>query len=59
MSSSPLVLLHGFLGCVEDWDELRAALARRLECVALDLPGHGTQPVPVETTSFEGGVKQG
>jgi 2-succinyl-6-hydroxy-2,4-cyclohexadiene-1-carboxylate synthase len=48
--------LNGFLGCAEDWDELRAALG--MECVAIDLPGHGSDPEPVEALTFEGGVEQ-
>ncbi len=39
--ATTLVLLHGFLGCKEDWQTIRAALDRRLRIVAMDLPGHG------------------
>lgn len=35
--TTPLVLLHGFLGCAQDWDALAIEGA-----VAWDLPGHGT-----------------
>jgi len=36
-----VVLLHGFLGCKEDWQVIRSALGPRLRSVAVDLPGHG------------------
>jgi len=36
-----VVLLHGFLGCNEDWQVIREALDERLHIVAVDLPGHG------------------
>lgn len=36
-----VVLLHGFLGCKEDWQAIRRALDQRLRIVAVDLPGHG------------------
>jgi 2-succinyl-6-hydroxy-2,4-cyclohexadiene-1-carboxylate synthase len=36
----PLVLLHGFLGSADDWDEVAWELADTWPVVALDLPGH-------------------
>ncbi|EKX44469.1 hypothetical protein GUITHDRAFT_72176, partial [Guillardia theta CCMP2712] len=38
-----LLLLHGFLGCKEDWDPLVPALLQdgTCSCLAVDLPGHG------------------
>lgn len=36
-----LLLLHGFLGCSEDWEPVMAALSHSFRVVALDLPGHG------------------
>lgn len=36
-----VVLLHGFLGCKEDWQLVRTALEPRLRVIAVDLPGHG------------------
>ena len=37
-----LLLLHGFLGSSADWSPLAAALSSTHECLALDLPGHGS-----------------
>lgn len=42
--SIPLVFLHGFLGCKEDWDEVISHLSPHFSCVAIDLPGHGATP---------------
>eukprot|EP00960_Hanusia_phi_P030073 748373-Hanusia_phi.AAC.3 len=38
-----LLLLHGFLGCKEDWDPLVPLLLQdgSCSCIAVDLPGHG------------------
>lgn len=37
-----VLLLHGFLGKAEDWEPVARGLsAAGLECIALDLPGHG------------------
>lgn len=36
-----LLLLHGFLGCCHDWDDLMVQLCRDFHCLAVDLPGHG------------------
>ncbi|MBI5503731.1 MAG: 2-succinyl-6-hydroxy-2,4-cyclohexadiene-1-carboxylate synthase, partial [Deltaproteobacteria bacterium] len=36
-----VVLLHGFLGCKDDWQAVSDALGPRLRIVAVDLPGHG------------------
>ena len=36
-----VLLLHGFLGCAGDWDDISAALALTCRCVSVDLPGHG------------------
>jgi len=55
---TPLVLLHGFLGCASDWDSVRADLDPHFDCVPLDLPGHGADPLDVEATNFEEGVDQ-
>lgn len=37
-----LFLLHGFLGCKEDFEPLLPRLTEDFYCVAIDLPGHGT-----------------
>jgi 2-succinyl-6-hydroxy-2,4-cyclohexadiene-1-carboxylate synthase len=36
-----LLLLHGFLGCKEDFLPLLPQLAENFYCIAIDLPGHG------------------
>jgi 2-succinyl-6-hydroxy-2,4-cyclohexadiene-1-carboxylate synthase len=36
-----LLLLHGFLGCGNDFSLIVAALRSRFCCVMIDLPGHG------------------
>lgn len=46
-----LVLLHGLLGDRQDWSEVIAAL-KGINCLALDLPGHG-QNHQEQVTSFE------
>lgn len=50
----PLVCLHGFLGCAEDWRGLVDDLSSEHRVIALDLPGHGADPDPIEPgpTSF-------
>lgn len=37
-----LVCLHGFMGCANDWDELRDLVGPDIQVAALDLPGHGS-----------------
>jgi 2-succinyl-6-hydroxy-2,4-cyclohexadiene-1-carboxylate synthase len=37
----PLLFLHGFMGCGEDWLPLAEALADQFYCLMPDLPGHG------------------
>ena len=43
---SPVVLLHGFLGSAADWQDVARALRRSFTVYALDLPGHGSTPIP-------------
>lgn len=52
---TPLLLLHGFLGCAADWSEMLPLLARGRRCIAVDLPGHGRRPeaVPAGAGAFE------
>ena len=38
----PLVFLHGFLGCKEDFLPLVSFLEKNFYCICLDLPGHGS-----------------
>lgn len=40
-SSTPIVLLHGFLGDIKDWQHILAALEHEFDFLAIDLPGHG------------------
>lgn len=40
-SGPPLVLIHGFLGGIEEWEALTDALAPSFDVLALDLPGFG------------------
>ena len=42
---TPLLFLHGFLGCKEDWQEMIAALGPDYPCITLDLPGFGASPI--------------
>ncbi len=39
-----IVLLHGFLGSHEVWDETAKKLSKRFRVIAIDLPGHGLTP---------------
>ena len=36
-----VVLLHGFLGSIQVWENLLPALSKRYKVVVIDLPGHG------------------
>ncbi|MGZ3865677.1 MAG: alpha/beta fold hydrolase [Bacteroidia bacterium] len=36
-----VVLLHGFLGSKEIWEQTRVALAKQYKVICIDLPGHG------------------
>jgi len=45
-SGAPLVLIHGIGGRGTLWEPVMAALARELEVVAVDLPGHGGRAAP-------------
>jgi 2-succinyl-6-hydroxy-2,4-cyclohexadiene-1-carboxylate synthase len=41
----PLLLLHGWMGSCEDYEEIVARLRSRFYCIAIDLPGHGKTEV--------------
>lgn len=43
-----LVLLHGWLGCKEDWLPLACELAKDYCCLLFDLPGHGQNCTDIE-----------
>src|SRR3954468_20458770 len=36
-----IVLIHGFLGSLEVWNEFSEKLSRHFRVIAIDLPGHG------------------
>lgn len=38
---APLVLVHGFLGSPDDWEDLVPRWAARRPCLRIELPGHG------------------
>lgn len=40
----PLIFLHGFLGCKEDWRDFFPFFEQKYHCLAFDLPGHGETP---------------
>ncbi len=40
-SREPLLLLHGFMGSSDDWEEIAGQMAEHFYCIAPDLPGHG------------------
>ena len=37
----PLLLLHGFMGCGADWEDVVQPFTSAFHCIAPDLPGHG------------------
>lgn len=46
------VLLHGFAGSLEDWDDVAPALRRAYRVVAVDLPGHGRSDAPDDPAPY-------
>src|SRR5690348_7423666 len=48
-SGEPLLVLHGFLGCSQDWAALPAEWREPFQLIAPDLRGHGrsSNPSPV------------
>lgn len=44
-TQSTIVMLHGFMGRSQDFNELAAAFDDKYYCLAVDLPGHGTTTV--------------
>ena len=42
----PLLLLHGFGGCTQNWDPFTAELAARRRLIVVDLRGHGHSTDP-------------
>jgi len=46
----PVVFLHGFMGCGEDWNEVVESLGDSFRCLCPDLPGHGASRDVAEMT---------
>lgn len=42
----PLLLLHGFGGCVQNWHPFTEKLSERYRLIVVDLPGHGYSTNP-------------
>ena len=42
--NAPLMLLHGFMGCSQDWTEVIEELSKFYYCIVVDLPWHGDSP---------------
>ncbi len=51
-TARPLILLHGFMGCKEDWTDIIDGLKISRRCIAIDLPGHGDTKVNAEDSLF-------
>lgn len=49
----PLVVLHGFTGSIETWDDLRSRIGSRCSIIAIDLPGHGKSTSPVSPERYD------
>jgi 2-succinyl-6-hydroxy-2,4-cyclohexadiene-1-carboxylate synthase len=47
-----LLLLHGFMGCKEEWESVVSVFSEYFHCVAIDLPGHG-QAVDIDWSFLE------
>lgn len=41
----PLLLLHGWMGCSDDYADIIGVLKSSFYCIAIDLPGHGKTEV--------------
>jgi 2-succinyl-6-hydroxy-2,4-cyclohexadiene-1-carboxylate synthase len=44
ITAPPLVFLHGFLGCKEDFEPIAEELSENYYCICIDIPGHGDSP---------------
>ena len=47
----PLLLMHGLGSSLRIWDPVRPLLEKRMDVIALDLPGHGGSPAPLPQAS--------
>lgn len=48
-----ILLLHGYLECLESWDTLVSNLSKSYRVIALDLPGHGISEVKGEIHTMQ------
>ena len=39
--NTPIIFIHGFMGCSKDFEPIMDILHTQNECIAIDLPGHG------------------
>ena len=51
-SGEPLLLLHGFTGCGDDWNHVFAEPLAGFRILVPDLPGHGRSPNPRDDFKF-------
>jgi pimeloyl-ACP methyl ester carboxylesterase len=51
-TGDPLLLLHGFTGCGDDWQHVFAEPLADFRIIAPDLPGHGRSPNPRSDFKF-------
>lgn len=51
-TGDPLLLLHGFTGCGDDWQYVFTEPLSSFRVIAPDLPGHGRSPNPRDTFKF-------
>lgn len=42
----PVIFLHGFTGCISDWDFLEGKMPKQFTAVLIDLLGHGNSSSP-------------
>jgi 2-succinyl-6-hydroxy-2,4-cyclohexadiene-1-carboxylate synthase len=51
--NAPVILyLHGFMGDVDDWDEIVERLGERFSHLTVDLPGHGASTVDLPDDAY-------
>jgi 2-succinyl-6-hydroxy-2,4-cyclohexadiene-1-carboxylate synthase len=54
----PILFLHGFLGCADDWEPIARRFSDKAWCIALDLPGHGTSTdLDADTYTLDGAIQ--
>ena len=51
-AGEPLVMLHGFTGCTENWRDVMRRLATKWRVIAIDLPGHGKTEAPRDVAHY-------